>query len=92
MNEVDIAKDVVKKFEYKHGKGESRGACYTIASMIWLLLPRSRLVRGYIRMIQGDAQHWWVVLEDGTIIDPLADMYMDKPFEHIKVGENEREG
>ena len=85
MNELEIARKVIEEFELVHGKGESRGACHTIANRIALRLTDCKVVSGYIRMRQGDAQHWWVELYDGIIIDPLAEMWMDKPFRHITI-------
>ena len=73
-NELEIARKVVEEFELVHGKGETRGACHTIANRIALQLTDCKVVLGYIRMRQGDAQHWWVELNDGTVIDPLAEM------------------
>jgi len=83
--EQEIAERVIQRFEDIHGEGESRGACQTIAFMIKRLIPNSIVVAGYVRMPQGRAQHYWVELEDGTTIDPLAEMWMDAPFTHEKL-------
>lgn len=79
--EITIAEAVVDEFERKYGKGESRGACRTIAELIAERIGGT-VVAGYIRMVQGDAQHYWVE-KDGEVIDPLAEKWMDKPFNHI---------
>lgn len=89
MNDEQEAYNIVKDFEALHGEGESRGACQTIAKIIANKIG-GKVVKGYVRMRQGDAQHWWVEKEE-KIIDPLAEMWMDKPFIYIKRVEiNER--
>lgn len=81
--DVEIAHQIVIEFERVHGEGESRGACKIIAKMIASRI-NGNVVCGYIRMLQGDAQHWWVE-KDNKIIDPLAEMWFDKPYIHIKI-------
>lgn len=83
----ELSMKVVETFEQHYGKGESRGACHTIASILHAAMPNSRIVGGYIKMRQGKMQHWWIELKDGTVVDPLAEKWMDKPYEHIKVEE-----
>ena len=88
VNKVEaqtIAQDVVSAFEHLCGKGESRGACYSIATLIQERIPSINIVGGFVRMPQGKMQHWWCELKDGTIIDPLAQMWMDEPYTHEKV-------
>lgn len=86
MRELEIAKKVVKDFELMYGElEESKGGSHAIANRIALILSDCRVIQGYIRMPQGRVRHWWVELKDGTIIDPLFEMWVDKPFEHIKV-------
>ena len=82
MNNQEIAKEVIRNFEHSCGEGESRGACQTIAFLIKDQIPNSKVVAGYVRMPQGKAQHYWIELESGEILDPLAEMWMDEPYTH----------
>ena len=76
---------IVETFEQHYGEGKSRGACHTIASLLHAAMPNSKIVGGYVRMRQGRIQHWWIELKDGTVVDPLAEKWMDKPYKHEKV-------
>jgi len=85
---MEIWKRISNLWICKYGEGESRGACHVIASLLHAALPDSKIVGGYVKMRQGKMQHWWIELQDGTIVDPLAEKWMDKPYEHEKVEES----
>lgn len=75
-----MAFQAVVNLEDDCGSGESRGACQTIARRIADLID-GEVVCGYVRMPQGQMQHWWV-RKDGRHIDPLAILWMDEPMTH----------
>ena len=77
-----VATETVEAFESVHG--ESRGACRTIAGLIAESIPGAEVVGGYVCMVQGEMQHWWVEV-DGNIIDPLSEKYADEPYYHRRV-------
>lgn len=87
LYDLILAFKVVERFEKKHGKDESRGACHTIADEIAHVIC-GKVIAGFVRMPQGEQQHYWVE-KDEDIIDPLTILWADEPYSHKKVREVE---
>lgn len=72
------------------------GACDEIAQKMELAFPELKRVRGHYHCdVWGERAHWWLVDQDGGIIDPTAKQFPSggcstyKPWEE---GENEPTG
>ena len=58
---------------------QSLGLCKTHCESMMLVFPELKIVRGhYICMIWGEREHWWLLDEDGAVVDPTAQQFPSK--------------
>ncbi len=58
---------------------ETFGRCAEVSLLMMRSFPELKRVRGhYYCAIWGERTHWWLVDEDGSIVDPTADQFPSK--------------
>jgi len=69
----DIASDIYRKYR-KANSVESPpfGDCQIIAALICLKIPEAEPVGGYCSCDEDSGTHWYCVLPDGEVLDPLG--------------------
>lgn len=71
---------------------ESLGKCAETTLAMNKAFPELRRVRGhYYDAFQGERSHWWLVDEDGVIVDPTKDQFPDWRGEYVEWGDEEEE-
>lgn len=58
---------------------DAMGQCRAVSEKMLSMFPELKLVRGHHHcMIWGEREHWWLVDEDGGIVDPTAIQFPSK--------------
>lgn len=80
MNKIDLKREVREFTNGLLGKNSTESMCYIVGAPLEGYLRAigydARLVEGYV----GGDHHWWIELEDGTIVDPTADQFKENGF------------
>lgn len=82
MNDKRLIKFVSSFRKGILGKGTSDGMCFAVCAPLVTLLNMSgvkgTLTKGDVEFVPFESNHFWIMLDDGRVIDPTADQFNNR--------------